>query len=69
MQTKLQNWVINNLVTEGWNLSYSELDEYQLDRLIELAQEAKKNLHKTEDSVISSAWSEVDWELEDEEEL
>ena len=68
MQTKLQNWVINNLVTEGWNLSYSDLDEYQLDRLIELAQEAKKNLHETETRVISSAWSEVEWEVEDEEE-
>jgi len=69
MQTKLQNWVTNNLVTEGWNLSYSELDEYQLDRLIELAQEAKKDLHETETSVISSAWLEVEWEVEDEEEV
>ena len=67
MQTKLQNWVINNLVTEGWNLSYSNLDEYQLDRLIELAQEAKKDLHETEDSLMTSWWSEVDWELDEEE--
>ncbi len=69
MQTKLQNWVINNLVTAGWNLSYDELDEHQLDRLIELAQEAKAELqNKPDDEVISAVWSEVDWDLDEEEE-
>ena len=67
MQTKLQNWIIDNLVTEGWNLGYSELDEYQLDKLIELAQEAKNSLHEEDTSVISTTWSEVDWDLEEDE--
>ncbi len=66
MQTKLQNWIINNLVTGGYSLSYDVLNILELDRLIELAQEAKEDLQsKGEDTLLSAEWSDVDWDLEE----
>ena len=68
MQTKLQNWVTSNLVTGGYSLSYDVLNESELDKLIELAQEAKKELQeKGKEDIVSVVWSEVDWDLEEEE--
>ncbi len=66
MQTKLQNWVIDNLVTGGYSLSYDVLNVPELDRLIELAQEAKVELQNKPDEVISAVWTDVDWDLDEE---
>ena len=66
MQTKLKNWVTSNLVTGEYSLSYDVLNITDLDCLIELAQEAKKELQDNEefDSILSSKWAGVDFELD-----
>jgi hypothetical protein len=70
MQTKLQNWVANNLITSGYSLSYDVLNIPDLDRLIELAQEAKEELKSLpEDAILCSVWTDADFDvlLEEEE--
>ena len=41
MQTKLTSWVLSNWATEGYGIGFEELTEAQLDKLIELAKQAR----------------------------
>ena len=41
MQTKLTSWVMSNWATEGYGISFEELTEEQLGKLIELARQAQ----------------------------
>lgn len=44
--SKLKEYLHSNIVTQGYGLEYAEFTEYNLDNIIELAQQEKVNLSK-----------------------
>ena len=45
---KLKDYIHSTLITQGYNISYVDFEEHHLDKIIELAQEAKGKMGNKE---------------------